>query len=212
MAQLSGTVGHNACQESCIAASRYQRGMATHSNWAPMRACATEFRPNATAHRLQTTEFANATEMVQSKADAATTLKNDQLVDKVHFTTTSKKVDKISPTVGHNHSHSEVDKLLAHAASNNWECRDIYNFPKEADVIRLATANVSTLDPKEFKACLNQDNEAVLTGRISFLEDAFIEAGIDIVGVQESRIQGDLNIRGQHYDIRMAGAESTGRS
>ena len=187
--------------------------VATRRNWSRMRAGASEFKPNATAHRMQTaTKFATTTGASQSTAGSTTALKLDELVGKVKFPAVEKKLDKTSPTAVHNRSHDEVCKALAGAVSTSCGHSDIFNIPKEAGTVRCATANVSTLDPKEFKGCINQDNEAVLTGRISFLEDAFKDAGIDIVGVQESRIQGDLAIRGKHYDIRMAGAEATGRS
>jgi hypothetical protein len=187
--------------------------VATRSNSSTMRAGAFEFKPNATAHRMQTaTKFATTTDASQSTAGSTTALKLDELVGKVRFPNAAVKIDKTAPATVHNRSHDEVCKALASAVSNSCEHSNIFNIAKQAGTVRLATANVSTLDPKEFKACINQDNEAVLTGRISFLEDAFREAGIDIVGVQESRIQGDLAICGKHYDIRMAGAETTGRS
>ena len=198
---------------SSVATWNYLRSGATHTNWSAMRACAIEFTPNAAAHRMQAAiELADTTDASRSKAGTATALKLDELVRKVHFPTSMRKIDKISAAVGHTHSPSEVTEVLLGATGSKWEHEDIHNVSKGDDVVRLATANISTLDPKEFKDCLNNDNEAVLTARVSFLEDAFKNTGIDIVGVQESRIQGDLHVCGNHYDIRMAGAESTGRS
>ena len=85
------------------------------------------------------------------------------------------------------------------------------HMPKQQGSLRLVSANVCTLRPGQFRRAIGEKGLAH-TSRIATLERAFNEAKYDIVGVQESRIQGDLELRGEHYNMLSSSATTTGAS
>lgn len=68
----------------------------------------------------------------------------------------------------------------------NWSC------PRS---LRVMTANVATL---------------AQLGRISILEQTFTEAGVHMVGIQESRLQGNTETTGDHFMMYGSGATAEG--
>ena len=74
--------------------------------------------------------------------------------------------------------------------------------------MRVATANVLTLAPVEWR----QASEAGLAipGRVAQLERDFEENGVQVVGVQEARVDGPFQRDGEHYRI-FAGPAPGGR-
>ena len=71
----------------------------------------------------------------------------------------------------------------------------------------VATANVNTLlDARRVSDCLSLQT----IGRVQLLEMSMCSAGIDLVGIQEGRIQHDQQKSGIEYDQYIAGANAAG--
>eukprot|EP00973_Karenia_brevis_P015663 2143499-Karenia_brevis.AAC.1 len=51
----------------------------------------------------------------------------------------------------------------------------------------------------------------LVAGKLHRLERQFHDAGLDIVGIQESRIQGDIDVQKQHFHILGASATKLGQ-
>ena len=80
---------------------------------------------------------------------------------------------------------------------------------KEVRHLRLAAANVCTLFPVEVERVISGAGY-VGTARISVLGHSFNTAGYDVIGVLESRLQGDITSSGAYYDMYSAGADERG--
>ena len=88
--------------------------------------------------------------------------------------------------------------------------------------LKFVTVNVNTLAPKESstganrkppnpaKKSVNFAHELVLSGRVALLERDLNAYGIDLVGVQESRMRGSDFIAGDFYDMHIASVTSSG--
>ena len=76
--------------------------------------------------------------------------------------------------------------------------------------IKFAIANVQTLAPRGEAG--NQANGlgSLVTGKIQRLERSFHDAGLGVIGVQESRIQCDTDERKDYYHIIGSAATSSG--
>ena len=77
-------------------------------------------------------------------------------------------------------------------------------------VLRRCTANVSTLSPGEERAARRFGTGLLVAGKFQRLETQFHQAGCDIIGVQESRLQDDLDIAKKHYRVLSSSATSAG--
>ena len=75
----------------------------------------------------------------------------------------------------------------------------------------FATANICTLDVAEMKAATHNGHNGglALSGRAAILEQHFFGSQFDIVGLQESRVQGSVTRMGLHY--RMYASSATVR-
>ena len=74
---------------------------------------------------------------------------------------------------------------------------------------RFASANICTLRPKQIAAA--KVSQGILyTQRVSYLDNAFFEAGFGVIGAQESRLQGNQRIRSDKYVITSSGADESG--
>ena len=80
---------------------------------------------------------------------------------------------------------------------------------KEVGHLRLAVANVCTLFPAEVKRATSGAGH-VDAARISVLEHSSNAAGYDVIGVLESRLQGDVVSSGAFYDMYSVGADEHG--
>ena len=67
---------------------------------------------------------------------------------------------------------------LARRREDQEECSDL--------VITVATANVQTLDPKEYREVRRLGGNETL--RMRFVEAYFARHGFDVIGVQETRL------------------------
>lgn len=99
--------------------------------------------------------------------------------------------------------HTAISAAATHVG------RALHDTPKHPKTVRLATANVNMLHPKDFKRKCFGDGDGI-NGRIASLDAKFHHAELDIIGIQESRIQGDLQLSSQHYHIRSSGATADG--
>ena len=83
------------------------------------------------------------------------------------------------------------------------------SYEKPCDALRFCPANVNTLKPKEFSNTVH-DTVVITTSRIASLDHSFNEAGVQVLGIQISRIQGDLHFSTEHYDVRASVADTKG--
>ena len=58
--------------------------------------------------------------------------------------------------------------------------------------LKVATSNVNTLAPQEARQAQMLGHGLLVTGKIQRLEKAFHEEGLDLVGMQEARLHGDV--------------------
>ena len=63
----------------------------------------------------------------------------------------------------------------------------------------LATANVNTLASREVQVAQAAGQGLLVAGKIQKLEHEFFTAGYDFIGVQESRIRCDIDIKKTRY-------------
>ena len=75
--------------------------------------------------------------------------------------------------------------------------------------LSVGTANVSTLYPKELLRSSTKQGVS-MTSRALILEELFAQRSLDIVFVQEGRLQDDAVHPAQHYKMFRAGATSSG--
>ena len=104
----------------------------------------------------------------------------------------------------------------AEGAQSLLQCAGVLQVPDEqlahvkADgLLRFAVANVCTLCPAETKRAIGGPGH-VDAARILTIERSFDKAGYDIVGILESRLQGDVSADGEVYDMYSAGADAHG--
>ena len=76
--------------------------------------------------------------------------------------------------------------------------------------IKLATASVNTLAPQEAYAAQALGQGLLVAGKIQRLEKEFSEASLDIIGVQETRFQCDVDVKNKFYHILGSTATTTG--
>ena len=83
--------------------------------------------------------------------------------------------------------------------------------PPAARHFCFATANICTLDVAEMKAATHNGHNGglALSGRSAILEHQFFSSQFDVVGLQESRVQGSVTRMGLHY--RMYASSATAR-
>ena len=75
--------------------------------------------------------------------------------------------------------------------------------------LRIVTANVGTLCPRELKIKSITAGSGITT-RMVELDAQFHAAGVDIAAVQEARIQGDGIVPCKHFDVYRVGADPLG--
>ena len=76
--------------------------------------------------------------------------------------------------------------------------------------LTLATANVNTLAPGEVRQAQELGQGLLVSGKIQWLENSFFEAGYDFVGVQETRIQNDADVKKNRYHVLGSSATEAG--
>ena len=81
---------------------------------------------------------------------------------------------------------------------------------KKAGHIRVATTNVCTLRPKEVEKAIIDGAKLFTAGRITMVERNFVNAGYDIIGVQESRCNLSGMLLGESYAIYSSAADERG--
>ena len=74
--------------------------------------------------------------------------------------------------------------------------------------VKVGTANVPTLDPRAERQL--KKSGLAWTGKSQALEHLFHSAGYDIIGIQESSLQGDGDSNGCHFRKLRAGANAKG--
>ena len=99
------------------------------------------------------------------------------------------------------------------ASDLGWQLRKrMSGFASKANVsnirLKCCSANVRTLDPADLKKA-NEAGRRV-SGKMQILDRAFHEHVVSIVGVQETRIQGNCRLCTEHYNIISSGANPEG--
>ena len=85
-----------------------------------------------------------------------------------------------------------------------------YRGKPDEECLRFATANVCTLQPQELSSAVIDGPNLFGAGRISLMEKQFINAELDVIGLQESRCRGDTTLHGEHYKMYRSSAKQDG--
>ena len=76
--------------------------------------------------------------------------------------------------------------------------------------LKVAAANVNTLTPQEVRAAQAQGLGMLVSGKALRLDKEFVSAGLDLVGIQESRIQANTLAYRAHYHVIGSAATAAG--
>ena len=82
--------------------------------------------------------------------------------------------------------------------------------PHDIVALRIAVANVGTLRPAEARRAQAVGQGLLVSGKIQRLEREFMTEGFDMVGVIETRMRDDLDVKKVHYRVIGSAADSGG--
>ena len=77
-------------------------------------------------------------------------------------------------------------------------------------LLSVATANVNTLLPREIRDAIALGQAPLESTKVQRLEKEFNDAGLDLVGVQETRVQANMEVNKKHYSVIGSGATTAG--
>ena len=78
------------------------------------------------------------------------------------------------------------------------------------EIIRVATCNVNTLNPRQHVHRSAQVSGEILVGKVQSLEIQFNNACLDFIGIQEGRARESSFITGTFYDMITTAATDRG--